>query len=384
MNQPCASGGVLLAELGGPGLAVHLAAVGQRGRRPGEHDLAHQRPQRVQHRPDPGPPGLGPAGSAPTTSTGAAGVPLATPAATSAICAGLISTSPWPMAFAAFVVPVLSAGTLPLKMPTGQLPVGADAVGRRGLGERAVGQLQRLLDEGRVARLREGLRERHGAEVELVLVLELAALDRRWSPGRATGVSGVERAGRQQRRGGDRLHARAGRELAGQRVAGVGGLVGARRRGSRRCPGRTTTRCVGSCWPATAASAAFCTAGTSGVCSGVPGSGATAAISRPCVAGGLVGAHDRDGEARRCRRAAPGRPAAARTARAGHRRRSAATPSSCGLLDDLGGGRADPAQQRERRTGGSAPSSRVLGREDRAGQVEDLRRGSPRSPDGAG
>ena len=41
------------------------------------------------------------------------------PAATSASCAGLISTSPWPIASAAFVVPVLSAGTLPLKMSTG-------------------------------------------------------------------------------------------------------------------------------------------------------------------------------------------------------------------------------------------------------------------------
>ena len=33
-----------------PGLAVHLAAVGQRGRGPGEHDLPHHRPQRVEHR----------------------------------------------------------------------------------------------------------------------------------------------------------------------------------------------------------------------------------------------------------------------------------------------------------------------------------------------
>ena len=46
-------------------------------------------------------------------------------------------------------------------------------------------------------------------------------------------------------------------------------------------PGRNTTTCVGRVWPAAAASAAICTAGTSGVCTGVPGSGATAAISRP-------------------------------------------------------------------------------------------------------
>ena len=45
-------------------------------------------------------------------------------------------------------------------------------------------------------------------------------------------------------------------------------------------PGRTTTRCVGSGWPATAASAAFWTAGTSGVCTGVPGTGVDGARSR--------------------------------------------------------------------------------------------------------
>ena len=49
----------------------------------------------------------------------AAGVPLAMPAATSASCAGLNSTWPWPMASAAFVVPVASEGTVPPKMPTG-------------------------------------------------------------------------------------------------------------------------------------------------------------------------------------------------------------------------------------------------------------------------
>jgi hypothetical protein len=60
-----------------------------------------------------------PAGGAPTTSTGAAGLPLAIPAATRASCAGLISTSPWPIASAAFVVPVLADGTSPLKTSTG-------------------------------------------------------------------------------------------------------------------------------------------------------------------------------------------------------------------------------------------------------------------------
>jgi hypothetical protein len=50
---------------------------------------------------------------------GATGVPPATPAATSAIAAGLISTCPCPMAFAALVVPVLSAGTVPLNTSTG-------------------------------------------------------------------------------------------------------------------------------------------------------------------------------------------------------------------------------------------------------------------------
>src|SRR4051795_7770978 len=39
-------------------------------------------------------------------------------------------------------------------------------------------------------------------------------------------------------------------------------------------PGRTTTMCVGSCWVATAASAAFWIAGSRGVCPGVPGFGA--------------------------------------------------------------------------------------------------------------
>ena len=46
-------------------------------------------------------------------------------------------------------------------------------------------------------------------------------------------------------------------------------------------PGRTTTRCVGRVCPATAASAAFCTAATIGVCRGLPGSGATDSISWP-------------------------------------------------------------------------------------------------------
>jgi hypothetical protein len=46
-------------------------------------------------------------------------------------------------------------------------------------------------------------------------------------------------------------------------------------------PGRTTTMCVGRVCPAAAASAAFWTAGTSVVFSGVPGWGSTAAISRP-------------------------------------------------------------------------------------------------------
>src|SRR3954453_15983429 len=46
-------------------------------------------------------------------------------------------------------------------------------------------------------------------------------------------------------------------------------------------PGRTTTRWVASGWPATAASAAFCSAGTSGVWTGVPATGSTVASSRP-------------------------------------------------------------------------------------------------------
>src|SRR3712207_5838355 len=46
-------------------------------------------------------------------------------------------------------------------------------------------------------------------------------------------------------------------------------------------PGRTTTRWVGSCWVATAASAAVCTARTNGVCTGSPGTGSTASTSRP-------------------------------------------------------------------------------------------------------
>ena len=68
----------------------------------------------------PGPRGASPEASAPTTSTGGAGVPLATPAATSASCAGLISTCPCPMARRPLPVPVLSVGTLPLKMSTGR------------------------------------------------------------------------------------------------------------------------------------------------------------------------------------------------------------------------------------------------------------------------
>lgn len=46
-------------------------------------------------------------------------------------------------------------------------------------------------------------------------------------------------------------------------------------------PGRTTTTWVGSFCVAAAASAAFCTAGTSGVCSGVPATGSTEPITWP-------------------------------------------------------------------------------------------------------
>ena len=153
------------------------------------------------------------------------GVPLAMPAATSASCAGLISTSPWPMASAAFVVPVLSAGHAAAEDADRQLPVGADAVGRGRLGERAVGQLERLLDEGRVAGLRERLGEAARCRGRTGPRSRTRGRRRPSSRGRAPGCPGSSGAGGQQRGRRHRLHARAGREVAGEGVAGVGRLV---------------------------------------------------------------------------------------------------------------------------------------------------------------
>src|SRR3954471_18225674 len=120
MNQPCESGGVLLPNSAVPVLPYTYPRSASAVAVP---DRTNSRiiGRSASSTGWPGPGGAAPAGSAPITSTGAAGLPLAMPAATSAICAGLISTSPWPMASAALVVPVLSTGTFPLKMPTGSL-----------------------------------------------------------------------------------------------------------------------------------------------------------------------------------------------------------------------------------------------------------------------
>ena len=369
MNQPCESGGVLLAVLGRPGLAVHLAAVGQRRRGPREHDLPHQRPQRVEHRlararrRRPGGLGAHDLDGRGRRAAGDAGRDQRH-----------LRRAHQHLALADRVRRLRRPGAVgrdaAAEDADRQLPVGADAVGRRRLGERGVGQLERLLDEGRVARLREGLGEGHRAEVELVLVLELAALDRRWCRGRRPGCPGVTAPGRQQRRRGDRLHARAGRELAGQRVARVGRLVGATPPGSRRCRAGRRPGAWAAAAPATAASAAFCSAGTSGVCTGVPGTGSTAATSTPGVAGGLVGADHRDGEA-----GGAGELLLEGALQAGEAELVAGGVARravvLGLLDDLGGGRADPAEQ-----GRGEPRARRqqpgVGREDRAGQVEHL------------
>ena len=177
-------------------------------------------------------------------------------------------------------------------------------------------------------------------------------------PGQATGESGVSVAGGEQRRRGHRLHARAGREVAGQRVAGVGGgvrgdgedLAGARPdddqvggQGLRRPPRRRRR----SARPGRAASARRC-----------PAPGPPTSISLPLVAGVLVGARHRDREARRCRRAAPGRPAAARTARAGRRRRTAASrPPAVSSMTSAVAAPTRPSRATAKR--GEGASSRV-------------------------
>ena len=116
------------AELGGARLAVDLTAAGQRRRRPGEHDLAASS---AAARPAPAArarPGSGPRPRRRSPRRVPPGCRSAIAAATSAIWAGLISTSPWPIASAAFVVPVLSARDAPAEDVHRQLPVDADAV----------------------------------------------------------------------------------------------------------------------------------------------------------------------------------------------------------------------------------------------------------------
>ena len=118
MNQPCASGGVLSPNSAVPVLPYTSPRSRSAVAVP-ESTTSRISGRNCSRTASPGPAGASPAGSAPTTSTGAAGVPRRSPAATSASCAGLTSTSPWPMAAAALPVPVASAGTLPLKTPTG-------------------------------------------------------------------------------------------------------------------------------------------------------------------------------------------------------------------------------------------------------------------------
>ena len=139
--------------------------------------------------------------------------------------------------------------------------------------------------------------QRHGAEVELVLVLELAPVD----DGRArAGHGGVRRdgAGGEQRGRRHRLHARPGREMAGQRVARVGGRV--RGDGQDLPRARPDDDQVGGLvCPATAASAAFCTAGHERRLHRLAGHRCHRRDLPPLVGGVLVGAHDGDREAGR-------------------------------------------------------------------------------------
>ena len=88
------------------------------------------------------------------------------------------------------MVPVLVRGHAAAEDVHRQLPVGADAELSAASTSAPAGRFDRQLDERRVAGLGERLGERHRAQVELVLVLELAALDDR-RPGAGTGLSGV-------------------------------------------------------------------------------------------------------------------------------------------------------------------------------------------------
>ena len=133
-------------------------------------------------------------------------------------------------------------------------------------------------------------------------------------------------------------------------------------------PGRTTTRCVGRCCPATAPSAAFCTAGTSGVCSGLPGSGATDSISwpwSPVSSSVLTTETVNPAVPASCSwkaRCSPDSPSWSPAAYRGD-------PFVLALLDDLGGGRARPGPAARRRTGRSAPAAACRsGRPRRAGR----------------
>ena len=123
--------------------------------------------------------------------------------------------------------------------------------------------------------------------------------------------------------------------------------------------------------PATAASAAFCTAGTSGVWTGVPGTGATDAISCPwsvVFLSVLTTVTVNPGRAGQLLLERPLQPGEAQLVAVGVPGRSVVLA----VLDDLRGRRADPPEQGEGEAGrrGQQPGG---GGEDRAGQVEDLR-----------
>ena len=224
--------------------------------------------------------------------------------------------------------------------------------------------------------------QRHGAEVELVLVLELAAVDDGRARTRHRGVRGELRrrtaapspssSSCSSRAGTVRLSALPASAAAFEDTARISPVPGPHddqvgRQGLRR---------------PTAASAAFCTAGTSGVCTGVPGTGSTDAISCPLsvvLLSVLATVTVKPAVPASCSwkaRCSPDRPSWSPSAYRGD-------PSSLRLLDDLGRGRADPAEQREGEAGrrGQQPGRRS-GRPRRAGRRPG--RGSSRSRAAAG
>ena len=354
MNQPCESGGVLLPNSAVPVLPYTSPRSASAFAVPESTTSPHHRPERVEHLLA-GPLRRRPRGLGADDLDRRGRVPLAMPAATSASWAGLISTSPWPIASAAFVVPVLVAGHGAAEDVDRQLPVGADAVGggRRRRGRRRAGcsacwmkvVLQDWANATRSGTVpRSNWSSFSNSRPSTTVV-----------PGHATGVSGVTAPAESSAvavivfmldPGGkwpvSALPASAAAFEETARISPV--------------PGRTTTRWVGSVLPGDGGVGRVLHGRDDRRLHRPAGHGGDGGDLVPLVGGVLVGARDRDREAGRAGELlleGPLQAGEAQLVAGGVPRRS---PSSR-LLDDLGRRRADAAQQREREAGATVPAA---------------------------